>query len=298
MRGRKKSIGPIPVPGRRLSAGIGYAVIPSDVDRDQYIKQCYRTGTILMYTEDQEVIRDVSVDEEDIQSIIFPEIVNDLGSAVVWVLLPLKRQPVVVSVIMKPDESLDIQEHQRKIRKQTDFGLAEISLRGDKGIMSFTIDAEESDGGQLNVRVQNANSTAQMNLFVRGKATIEATDRIDMKAINDIQMTIEDPSVVNSKTTIQYKRGEGFSYIDEFKNTIKIINGQVSIDSKKFVLNNGGQPMVLGDALKSLLDDFITATGSITTATLIGASPIINKAQIDALKTRSAQILSKLGFLD
>ena len=297
-RSKRKSIGPNPAPGSRLSAGIGYVVIPSDVDRQLYIDQCFRTGTIMMYTEEQEVIRDVSVDEDTIQQIQFPETIDDLGSAIAWLLLPLKKQPIVTALILKNDETLDIIEHQRRLRKQTDTGLAEISLRGDKGLIGVIVDGETPDSGQLNITVSNRSNNAQLNINIKGKAKIVASDSIELKAGREFVVIIDDPFIDDAITTIKYTKEQGFEYSDEFGNQIFVRKDEIQVITNKFRLVQGNEAMVLGNTLKALLDDFIAAVASITTSTLIGAQPILNKAQVEALKQRTEAILSELGFLD
>ena len=56
--------------------------------------------------------------------------------------------------------------------------------------------------------------------------------------------------------------------------------------------------MVLGNALKELLDDFILEVSKIQVITPMGITPIYNKPQILALQMKTKKILSKFGFLD
>jgi len=50
--------------------------------------------------------------------------------------------------------------------------------------------------------------------------------------------------------------------------------------------------------MKKLLDDFITQVSSILVTTSLGAMPILNKTQMEALKQRTGTILSELSNTD
>lgn len=71
-----------------------------------------------------------------------------------------------------------------------------------------------------------------------------------------------------------------------------------SVLATKIVFGNeaNAENAVLGLKLQALLQAFIQATGMITTTTLIGAMPILNKAQVDALQAQIPGIVSKVVF--
>lgn len=129
-------------------------------------------------------------------------------------------------------------------------------------------------------------------------------------------------NVAEDKAEFKYKKGKGFSYKDEFDNEVVCKNGEIDLTSKKIVEkadtinhNNGGEPMVLGNTLKDLLDQLCSQVSDICTAasTLMvtcgmpgsPSSPPANAAQfiaaqsqVNVIKGRLQQILSQKSNLD
>lgn len=129
-------------------------------------------------------------------------------------------------------------------------------------------------------------------------------------------------NVAEDKAEFKYKKGDGFSYKDEFDNEVVCKNGEIDLTSKKIVEkadtinhNNGGEPMVLGNTLKDLLDQLCSQVSDICTAAsrlmvtcgMPGSpsSPPANAArfiaaqsQVNAIKGQLQQILSQKSNLD
>lgn len=119
--------------GRGALAGIGYVVLPIDLDRDKYIKRCLRRSKVSIVDDNGAFIHNVYIDNSSLNKVVFPEDINGTGSAVFWVNVPVRNETVIVSVFNKQDESSDLKEHQFKIRRFTESSLAQISGNGDTG---------------------------------------------------------------------------------------------------------------------------------------------------------------------
>ena len=247
----RKSIGPQPLPSAKLSAGNGYIVIPADTDRETYIQQCYRTGTVMLYTEDQEFVTDVKIDITDIQFIEFPETLEELGSAVAWILTPLHKQPTIIAILAKNDEYINVTEHQFKFRKSKDGSYVEISGRGDKGDLYMTVDSESTEGGNVNLLVKNRNNTGTLNVLVKGKSTFETTDSTTIKVGTSFDLQVANPLEDDDTASVSYIKGQGFDLVDEFGNEVKTSSDGILSKSNKIVQNDGGNQAVLGNELES-----------------------------------------------
>ena len=70
---KKKSVGTQGIYGKRLSAGIGYIIIPNDQDRKKFIIHCNNTSTVSMLTENNEYFHDVNIDSWTLQEIEWPD---------------------------------------------------------------------------------------------------------------------------------------------------------------------------------------------------------------------------------
>ena len=66
--------------------GFGYITIPYDVDRDLYIKTCYRKERVAIQLDDGGgIIRNCYVGKTAMQNIEFPENFDKLGSGVFFI---------------------------------------------------------------------------------------------------------------------------------------------------------------------------------------------------------------------
>ena len=192
---------------------------------------------------------------------------------------------------------------------------------------------QQIEGGKIFIDVQNDGGTAEVNLNVKGKINIVTEDTTYIKNANEFLLEVRDEELdpnnglTNVTTKISFKngildfkivtlddqgnetkdgiielnytRGTGLNYVDEFNNQIITNKDQVQITSKKFLLNGGAEAMLLGNTWKKLMDNFIDTVSQITVTTSEGPSgPPINVADIIAFKEQTQNVLSQLGFLD
>ena len=82
----------------------------------------------------------------------------------------------------------------------------------------------------------------------------------------------------------------------EVENSVKLdkVNGDVSVVGKESVtIGSGDEPLILGDSMSDLWDDFVTEVSNILTTTAIGTQPILNKALILKYRGKLKDVLSK-----
>lgn len=276
------------IPHERYPIGVGYACIPSDIPRKEYIMTCLRAGKIGLFTEAGEYLWDTPIDRRCLQDIIFPEKHGELGSLVVFVNMPKHNVPIVVGIINKNDESQDYEDGKLKLRKDTDTSFCEIIIDG---------------AGQLitNVQSENVNKPARSTTIVGGRdlpAIImaryfgEITEEIDgtknTTITKKISWTVEDIDIDDKKATWSYEKGIGYSYIDEWDNQFKAVEDQMMFDSKEILHGKDAkEPAVLGDTLESIFGSLIDAIEAITVTTTQGPSGIpINIAQFEAIRAQ------------
>lgn len=81
--------------------------------------------------------------------------------------------------------------------------------------------------------------------------------------------------------------------------TTKLEDGSYSVDANRISLGkNANENAVLGVKLQTALNAFVDAVASITTTTSLGAMPILNIPQVQALKAEIAKILSNTNFIE
>jgi hypothetical protein len=278
----------------KYSAGIGYIIIPTNTDRAAYVQKCLRTGTVGILTETGGIIWNVHCNKSDLGFLEFPLVADladkaSLGTAVVWVNLPSQDNPMIVALVERYDEGTTLLEHQFKIIREFNGGHVTISGRGDKGELSLDVMNEASTGGTINISATNLAKSAEINLFTQGQVNIEALGKINLKATDSLNVTIKDRSIDDKETTIQYVKGAGLSYKDEFDNEILANEEKIQIKAVKEVdLGSGKEAMVLGDTAKQFISDLIDQIKAITVPTAFGPSGTpINAPAIASLVSSS-----------
>jgi len=209
---------------QRYSAGIGYVIIPTVADRDAYVQKCLRTGMIGMLSDEGGICWNVQCNKHDLGFLEFPFVADlkdkaSLGTAVIWVNLPTQDNPIVVSIVDRYDEGNLMKEHQFKFIREFDGGYVELSGRGDTGEI-FINATNDGSGGSVNISATNTSQDAAINLFTKGDTNIEAVGSVNMKATSSVNITIQDKLIDENTTTINYVKGVGLEYNDEFGNTL------------------------------------------------------------------------------
>lgn len=257
--------------------GFGYVILPKDIDRNQFIQYCFNTGTVLLVSNDGEQFVDTKISKNLLNYLEFPEDNEGLGSMVVFSRMPHNKLPIITGLISKGDELPDWKEHQFKLdKKYKDQGVG-ISGDASKGILNISvINGRElnifiigDDDAKINIKGSNLNIISD-----KIEATIQKSFAIKVKKIGE-----------NKETNISYVLGTGLVYEDEFQNTIKTKIDGIEIQSEKYNIKNKNDY-----SIKSLLNDIISEISLITTQTVLGQMPVLNKIQIEQLKLKVEEI--------
>lgn len=324
------NIGKNGIESYRVLCEIGYIYVPNDIDRVKFIQSCLRTKRVSIVTEGGQVFNNVPIDKNAINQIYFPNNSRKLGSPVGFMFIGKTDRPVVISVFDALDEFSNLNENQFSFERETETGSVLFSGKGDTGEMFIAIEGKKqvgrNSGGKLFINVKNPDSTALVDLKVDGDFNLETTGKISLKSEKSVNLELinelTDKSITNlsisngllefsiqdidnegnkkeeNKTAIKYVKNEGFSFTDEYGNTFTTKDKEIKFNTDKFILKSDKEAMVLGNTLSKLLGEFIDAVAAITTTTMLGAQPIINIAQVTALKSKVDTILSKHGYLE
>lgn len=227
------------VPGKRNLAGIGYVVLPLDTDRDAYIREVYRKGSMSVTLDDGGVIDDVLITKEAIGKLQFPNSSTELGSIVFWVNIPKRNQPVIVGTISKNNEFINLNENEFSFKRESKFGFVEVSGNGKNADINFIVNHNQSRG-KINIIASNKAGTAQVNVNVKGDVNVYTSNDINISAEESFNLTVGDDETI---AVINYRKNEGFQYLDEFNNEINISEGEVVIKTssgKTITINDQG----------------------------------------------------------
>lgn len=279
------NLGVRPDAAEMFESGIAYIIIPSDVDRDVYIRECYRTKTVSIYSEFNGVSNRVPIDLFSLNFVKFPNDVKELGSAVHFSIDPVRKAPYITAIYFKTDELADLAENQFKFKRELNGNFVEISGSPSDKYLGLTVKSDK--GGDLLINVGSEDETGKLTITVEGDVNITSTANTTLKQFNGF-----------STQTINKENEHQYSLIEQTDEEVNIKADKISFDTDTFKINGGEENMVLGQKLKSFFDDLISELGKTTVTTALGQMPILNKAQVEAFKLKTDTFLSEVGFIN
>lgn len=248
--------------GSRNASGLGYVIIKAknNTERETYIKDCTRKGCITIALENGGFVETVPVLKHVWNDIVFPEKSNKLGSCILWTNIPKSNAIVIVGVIPKSNEIVN--------RNENDFLLNRSFANkvGGKTIINNLEISGSAKEGKINISVDGGDDNGELIINIANKnKTASLNIKVKGKAIVDTTDTI----TLNSAKSIIFGKGKDKS-----------------------------EGITLGKQAKQMFDDFIDQVSQITVTTALGTMPIINAAQVSALKKNTDKIISKYSFTD
>ena len=170
---------PNPITSSQAYVGIqyGYIIIPSDVDRDKFIQQCYRWERVsVLFEKGAGVFHDCYITKEAIKEIEFPAVTTQLGSCVLFITDILNGHPIVFGVLSKEDESQMLREGFFKMMKTYHGNSVTVSGDAVRGVVNIAV-----TGGaltQLNITASNNNKNAVINIRCQGDINLEMNGKL------------------------------------------------------------------------------------------------------------------------
>jgi hypothetical protein len=280
------------------SAGVGFVVVPSEVDRVQYINDCYRTNTLTInggkgYGYFSGVHADINV----MQNIKFPTDEENRGTPVVWVKDAVSQLPVIVAVLRKQGEYYSLNENQFRLKRGTETRNVEIFIDGSTSALDITILGDKEEPANIDVKLSSENADSVLTVSCDNEINI-----IGEKAVNvttNKKATLKVTEKGEDKMSLSYELGVGLKYKDEFENEVTAKEGQVDVISKKINHNSGKEPMVLGNTLADLLNEFLAAVQKITVISPVGITSVpVNIGDFAAIQAKLDTIKSQISNLE
>lgn len=280
------------------SAGVGFVVVPSEVDRVQYINDCYRTNTLTInggkgYGYFSGVHADINV----MQNIKFPTDEENRGTPVVWVKDAVSQLPVIVAVLRKQGEYYSLNENQFRLKRGTETRNVEIFIDGSTSALDITILGDKEEPANIDVKLSSENADSILTVSCDNEINI-----IGEKAVNvttNKKATLKVTEKGEDKMSLSYELGVGLKYKDEFENEVTAKEGQVDVISKKINHNSGKEPMVLGNTLADLLNEFLAAVQKITVISPVGVTSVpVNIKDFASIQAKLDTIKSQISNLE
>lgn len=260
-----------PTGGFKYNAGIAYIAIPSDLDRQSYINDCYKNFHVSIRTEDGGFINRVPITPDALNFIDFPSTPNELGTCVLYVTDEQNQIIFITDRFANRNDIGDGRENSFKFRRKYKDRFVEISGSSDEGSINIIANGGEVKG-RVNIIITDASKEALLNVDVAG----------------DVQVTSTTKSLLQTeKLVVATDDGDNAATYEQTPTQHKFYGKEIRV-------NDGEAPMVLGDALNTFLRNFIDEVAKITVA----GSPISNVPTILALKVELEKLLSKEAFLN
>lgn len=280
------------------SAGVGFVVVPSEVDRVQYINDCYRTNTLTInggkgYGYFSGVHADINV----MQNIKFPTDEENRGTPVVWVKDAVSQLPVIVAVLRKQGDYYSLDENQYRLKRGTETRNVEIFVDGNTAGLDITILGDKEEPANIDIKLSSENADSVLNVSCDNEINIIGNKSVNV--VTNQKATLKVKEKGEEKMSLSYELGVGLNYKDEFENEVVAKDGEVDIISKKINHNSGKEPMVLGNTLAKLLDDMLKAIQAITVISPVGVTSVpVNIADFAVIQAQLDTIKSKISNLE
>jgi len=280
------------------SAGVGFVVVPSEVDRVQYINDCYRTNTLTInggkgYGYFSGVHADINV----MQNIKFPTDEENRGTPVVWVKDAVSQLPVIVAVLRKQGDYYYLDENQYRLKRGTETRNVEIFVDGNTAGLDITVLGDKDEPANIDIKLSSENADSVLNVSCDNEINIIGNKSVNV--VTNQKATLKVKEKGEEKMSLSYELGVGLEYKDEFENEVVAKKGEVNIISKKINHNSGKEPMVLGNTLAELLDETLKAIQAITVISPVGVTSVpVNIARFVAIQAKLDTIKSKISNLE
>jgi hypothetical protein len=247
--------------------GLGWIIIPDNVDREQYIQTVFREERVDIYLEDGGMANGAYISRELIQLLVFPQDIKAKGSRVAFITEPVKNILIVVGVISDDDDSQLLEEGMFQRRVESSNGSVTITGKGKTGELFINIDSQLEDGGNVYINLKNSKNKAKFNVNCFGSMNLYCEDKLTLEAAEELEFKITNNDT-EKETVLSIKKDVGLTYIDEFENLISIDKeGIIKIIPKtKLQLFEGGEPVVLGTKLKTYADAEVSRIDQIINA--------------------------------
>lgn len=289
-----------------LSAGIGFIIIPENIDIDLYKEDVFRTGRVSIYGGyGHSNFHNVLVDRDVIQRINFPNKVGEFGTPVVWINIPKHNEPIIIACLKYDDVFHSISENRSRITRIKDEKTVDLDLNANNSKVILNVKSDEDTKGEIEIILNSINHDGIYKILIDGKILEKSTDstiRFSEKEI--VHGIIDKNGKLLSKLELKYdeQNNEFFVYDDVNKNKIIINKNKINIradESSKIDFGEGSEKAVLGDTLKKLMEEYDDAFSRMTIPTAFGPSGTrLNELEFKAVRDKFEQFLSKLVNLD
>lgn len=194
LSGYKEGVTPVTADLGGQSVGLARVIVPSGVDRDQYVADCYRTGRIDLYDESQGTyLKQCYATNEVLANLRFPRGVGDIGDPVVWVAQPtIFNRPMVVGTFPSGDRMRLGTDQTIEIHKEWDKGYVDVTADAKDGSLNVVVHGQEKSGGTVRVSVLGDEKSI-LEVKSDGLVSVESGKELRVRSYEKIDIQLENP---------------------------------------------------------------------------------------------------------
>lgn len=264
----------------RDAVGVARVILRTDSDRAEFIKHCYQTSTIsIVARENFDVMHEVEVDPEVLQRINFPA-EDELGSTVVWVNVPHYNRPIIVAIINNKNEMSHFEEGEFAFRKDGEDGTVSIQGLARGAQININATSTTKRGGAVRINIGNLANEGKLEVTISGSLFLDAISATSN--FRDFEETNVWDGEADSKKTFRKVTN------DQVEERIKESTSGHKFDEEVYEIGDGGVTAVIAEELEKFQHDVIDELAKSTTTTSLGTMPLLNAAQITALKQKTS----------
>lgn len=254
---------------------MGNIVLPTEVNREDYIKTCQRTGRVSVYVgSNGAVIHNCLVVDQIFQDLEFPQTTEELGSLVLIVTESYSGWPIIINTLPYGNQTKGYQEHVHRYNYVGDGGVITYEINEKQG--TFTLDLGGTGLSRVIINAKNSENTAEINLNSNGNINIVANKDLNLTTFSHINKQVIDVEEESQVSEIDTPTEKTISVGTEDEKTTHTTNStDYTIETEtvnikagtEINLGDGTQPIPLGDNLKSILQTIISNINTLKTAT-------------------------------
>lgn len=192
----KQGVSPITNKGTLSQCtGMGYVIIPEDVDREQYISSCFRKSRISIIDDVYgNVIHECYITREALENVKFPENVGERGMPVVWVSQQFSQSPMVIGTFVN-NEKISLRKDE-EIHINKFYGDGSVNIDGNPKNGTLFIGVSSKKYSRIKIFTDGSENSL---LEVKSSGTIKAESdkRIEATSYGEIEVKVVDPETEN-----------------------------------------------------------------------------------------------------
>ncbi len=279
--------------------------MPSDRDRDKYIKSCFSTSTISIANSNGQRVDRVPIPGSLLREIYFPTDTTKTGSLLLCGSIPYSRKLFVIQSYNDASTYSSGSDNVAVFKKYLNGKIVEIVLDANTGSIDLNVDSD-TDGGEVNITVSNQSRTGTLNITVNGDVNLLNDGNVNVKSSKQISLQINDDSTggqINSavltKDQIVLKTSK------DQVNSMTMTKDQITLKANedsgnaifmtkdKIQLNESTEPMLLGQKTVQLISDLLDQLAKESA----GPYPLLGNSVYTQIKSNIEALKSTLSFV-